>query len=337
MRTVFAGTPEFAAVALRAVLDSGHEVAAVFTQPDRPAGRGRTLRPSAVKVLAQERGVEVFQPATLRSARARTCLHALAPDVIVVAAYGLLLPPDVLCVPPQGCVNVHASLLPRWRGAAPVERAILAGDERTGVSIMLMDEGLDTGDILARSELAIGATECAGELRGRLAVLGAELLVATLDELPRARAHSRPQHGSEAIYAERISKHEARLDWSLSAEELDRVVRAMNPAPVAFTTVPTPRHGPRRLRIWRSRPGSGVTGEVAGQVLRGSRHKVEISTGHGRLTLVEVQEEGGRRMPVDEYARSQRLAPGTVLGLRTHRADRLPGTSAEPAAPNNGH
>jgi len=315
MRVVFAGTPDFAAVVLRGVLDSGHEVAAVFTQPDRPAGRGRTRRPSAVKVLAEERGIEVFQPATLRAAPARSCLHALAPDVIVVAAYGLLLPPEVLSIPPEGCVNVHASLLPRWRGAAPVERAILAGDERTGVSIMLMDEGLDTGDVLARSELAIGATECAGELRGRLAALGAELLARTLDDLPRARACSRPQQAIDAVYAERISKHEARLDWSRSARELDRVVRAMNPAPVAFTTVPTPRRGPRRLRIWRSRPRSGITEEVAGQVVRALRHEVEISTGHGRLVLVEVQEEGGRRMPIGEYARSQRLAPGTLLGL----------------------
>ena len=314
MRVVFAGTPEFAAVVLRGVLDSGHEVAAVFTQPDRPAGRGRSLRRSAVKVLAEERGIAVFQPATLRAARARACLHALAPDVIVVAAYGLLLPPEVLSVPPEGCVNVHASLLPRWRGAAPVERAILAGDERTGVSIMLMDEGFDTGDVLARSELAIGAAECAGELRGRLAALGAALLARTLDDLPRARACSRPQHAPCAVYAERISKHEARLDWSRSARELDRVVRAMNPAPVAFTTVPTPRRGPRRLRIWRSRPCSGITGEVAGQVVRALRHEVEVSTGHGRLALVEVQEEGGRRMPVGEYARSRRLAPGTLLG-----------------------
>ena len=315
MRVVFAGTPEFAAVVLRGVLDSGHEVVAAFTQPDRPAGRGRTLRRSAVKVLAEERGIAIFQPATLRAARARSCLQALAPDVIVVAAYGLLLPPEVLSVPSEGCVNVHPSLLPRWRGAAPVERAILAGDERSGVSIMLMDEGLDTGDVLARSELAIGPGECAGELRGRLAVLGAELLVRTLDDLPRARACSRPQHASDAVYAERLSKHEARLDWSRSARELDRVVRAMNPAPVAFTTVPTPRRGPRRLRIWRSRPRSGDTGETPGQVVRALGQEVEIATGLGRLALVEVQEEGGRRMPVGEYARSRRLAPGTLLGL----------------------
>ena len=299
---------------LRGLLDSGHEVAAVYTQPDRPAGRGRALRESSVKVLAKQHGISVAQPSTLRTTQAQSSLRALAPDIIAVAAYGLLLPPEILSMPREGCVNVHPSLLPRWRGAAPIQRAILAGDEHTGVSIMLMDEGQDTGDVLAQSEISIRPTDSAGDVHDRLAALGAGLLARTLDDLPRARARSWPQRASDAVYAARIAKHEACLDWERSARELDRVVRAMNPAPVAFTTVPTPRHGRRRLKVWRSRPISGNPEEVPGRVVRALRNEVEISTGDGRLALIEVQGEGGRRMPVGEYARAHALAPGTLLG-----------------------
>ena len=231
MRIVFAGTPEFAAVVLRGLLESGHEVAAAYTQPDRPAGRGRRLRASHVKIVAEEQGVPVRQPATLRSPESQASLRTFAPDVIAVAAYGLLLPPEVLAIPRDGCINVHASLLPRWRGAAPIQRAILAGDDRTGVSIMEMDEGLDTGAVLARSEVPILETDSAGDLHDRLAALGARVLVHTLERLHGARAEARPQRTSDARYAPRIAREEARLDWTRSARELDRVVRAMNPFP----------------------------------------------------------------------------------------------------------
>ena len=315
MRLVFAGTPDFAALVLRVLLASEHEVAAVCTQPDRPAGRGRALRPSPVKTLARARGIAVLQPATLRSPQAESNLRALAPDAIVVAAYGLVFPPAVLALPPQGCINVHASLLPRWRGAAPIQRAMLAGEQRTGVSIMSMDEGLDTGDVLARSETPIHPTDSAGDLHDRLARLGARLLVRTLDDLPRARAEGRAQNASDALYAPRITKDEARLDWQRSAVELDRCVRAMNPAPVAFTTAPAARgEGRRRLRVWRARPVAGSPGGAPGRVVRSSAGDIEVATGEGRLILAEVQPEGGRRMAARAYANAHPLAPGTVLG-----------------------
>ena len=315
MRVVFAGTPEFAAIVLRGLLESGHEVAAAYTQPDRPAGRGRRLRASPVKILAEARGIPVRQPATLRSPQAQASLRAFAPDVIAVAAYGLLLPREVLAIPREGCINVHASLLPRWRGAAPIQRAILAGDARTGVSIMDMDEGLDTGAVLARSEIPILEPDTAGDLHDRLAVLGARLLVHTLDRLPETRAEARPQLASDARYAPRIAKAEARLDWTRSARELDRVVRAMNPSPVAFTTVPAARSVRSRLRIWRARCVPGASGEAPGRVIRTSPDEVEVATGEDRLALIEVQAEGARRMPVGQYMNARPFAPGVVLGL----------------------
>ena len=315
MRIVFAGTPEFGAVVLLALLESEHDVVAAYTQPERPAGRGRTLRASPVKMLAEERGIPVVQPATLRAGGAQSTLCALEADVMVVAAYGLLLPREVLALPREGCINVHPSLLPRWRGAAPIQRAILAGDERTGVSIMHMDEGLDTGDILAQSEMSIHEADTAGDLDGRLATLGARLLVRTLHCLPRAKARARSQHSPDARYAARIAKFEARLDWMRSARELDRVVRAMNPSPVAFTTVPAAHGGRRRLRVWRAHPVPGAPGEAPGHVIRASPDEVEVATGEGRLALVEVQAEGARRMPVEQYVNAHPLPPGMVLGL----------------------
>lgn len=315
MRVVFAGTPEFGAVVLLALLESEHDVVAAYTQPERPAGRGRTLRAAPVKMLAEERGIPIVQPATLRAREAQSSLRALEPDVMVVAAYGLLLPREVLALPGEGCINVHPSLLPRWRGAAPIQRAILAGDERTGVSIMHMEEGLDTGDILAQSEMSIHEADTAGDLDGRLATLGARLLVRTLHCLPRARARS--QHSPDALYAARIAKFEARLDWMRSARELDRVVRAMNPSPVAFTTIPAARGGRRRLRVWRAHPVPGAAGEAPGRVMRTTPNQVEVATGEGRLALIEVQAEGARRMPVEQYINAHPLPPGMVLGLES--------------------
>ena len=317
MRVVFAGTPEFAALVMRALLESEHEMVAAYTQPDRPAGRGRRLRASPVKTLAEERGIAIFQPATLRAPVAQANLRALQPDVIAVAAYGLLLPREVLALPREGCINVHASLLPRWRGAAPIQRAILAGDGRTGVSIMHMDEGLDTGDVLAQAEVPILEADTAGDLHDRLAALGGPLLAHTLDRLPKAKAEARPQRASDARHAARITKEEARLDWARSARELDRVVRAMNPSPVAFTTLPLTTGTRHRLRVWRSRFVPGAHGETPGRVMRASPNEVEVATGEGCLALVEVQAEGARRMPVGEYMKAHPLAPGAVLGLRS--------------------
>ena len=316
MRVVFAGTPEFAALVMRVLLESEHEVVAAYTQPERPAGRGRRLRASPVKTLAEEHGIAVFQPATLRAPVAQVTLRDLQPGVIAVAAYGLLLPREVLAIPREGCINVHASLLPRWRGAAPIQRAILAGDERTGVSIMHMDEGLDTGDVLAQSEIPILETDTAGDLHDRLAPLGGRLLARTLDRLPLTKAEAQSQRDSDASYAARIAKEEARLDWACSARELERVVRAMNPSPVAFTTLPGTPGARRRLRVWRTRVVPGALGETPGRVMRASPNEVEVATGEGRLALLEVQAEGARRMPVGEYMNAHPLAPGGMLGLR---------------------
>ena len=319
MRVVFAGTPEFAAVVMLALLESGHEVVAAYTQPDRPAGRGRRLRASPVKKLAEDRAIAVLQPSTLRAPAAQAALRALKPDVLAVAAYGLLLPREVLAIPREGCINVHASLLPRWRGAAPIQRAILAGDERTGVSIMQIDEGLDTGEVLAQSEVAIMESDTAGDLHDRLAALGGRLLARTLERLPGARARAWPQHASDACYAARVSKEEAWLDWARSARELDRTVRAMNPSPVAFTTLPASRGRPRRLRIWRARALPGDSGERPGRVVRTNPDDIEVATGKGRLAILEIQLEGARRIPVGQFLNAHAIAPGTPLGLHAPR------------------
>ena len=316
MRVVFAGTPGFASTVLLALLGSRHEVVAVYTRPDRRAGRGRALRTSPVKRVAEAHGIRVRQPPVLRTKEVRARLREDAPDVIAVAAYGLVFPAEILRLPAGGCINVHASLLPRWRGAAPVQRAILAGDERTGVSIMLMDTGLDTGEVLASSATPIHPRDTAGDLLERLAVLGADLLVHTLDHLGEARSKARPQKASGALRAARIEKHEARLDWRCGAVALDRLVRAMNPEPGAFTTSPGPRTGgeQRRLKIWRARALAGSDAEPPGRVMVANGKEVQVATGRGRLALLEVQREGGRRMPIGAYVNAHPLAPGAVLG-----------------------
>lgn len=316
MRIVFAGTPGFASTVLRALIESRHEVVAVYTQPDRRAGRGRALRANPVKRFAEARGIRIRQPPDLRAKEVRARLREDAPDVIAVAAYGLIFPAEILALPAGGCINVHASLLPRWRGAAPVQRAILAGDEHAGVSIMLMDTGLDTGEVLASAATPIHPDDSAGDLRERLAALGADLLVHTLDHLNEARSKARPQNASGALRAARIEKHEARLDWRRAAVALDRLVRAMNPEPGAFTTLPELRtEGERRrLKIWRARPLAGTDAEPPGRVMAASRKEVQVAAGRGRLALLEVQREGGRRMPIDAYLNAHPLAPGAVLG-----------------------
>ena len=316
MRIVFAGTPGFAVTVLLGLLESRHDVVAVYTQPDRPAGRGRSLRASPVKRLAEAHGIPVLQPPSLRAKEVQAGLREHVPDVIAVAAYGLMFPAELLALPVGGCINVHASLLPRWRGAAPIQRAILAGDERTGVSIMLMDTGLDTGDVLASSATPIHASDTAGDLHERLAALGADLLVDTLDHLCEARAKARPQDASGTIHAARIQKHEARLDWRRNAVELDRLVRAMNPEPGAFTTLPGTRaEGKRqRLKIWRARPVTGTDTKPPGCVMVMNRNEIQVAAGRGHIALLEVQREGGRRMSIEAYVNAHPLAPGAVLG-----------------------
>jgi methionyl-tRNA formyltransferase len=301
LRVVFAGTPPFAAQALEALAAAGHEIALVLTQPDRPAGRGLKLTPSAVALAAERRGLPLHKPRSLKDEAAVLPLRALSPDVMVVAAYGLLLPQPVLDIPARGCLNIHASLLPRWRGAAPVQRAILAGDRVTGISIMQMDAGLDTGPVLAVAEIPIAADDDAGALTARLAALGAESIVSALQELPRLVP--RPQDNASATYAAKITPVEAVLDWTRAAEELARHVRAFNPVPGAFT-----RLGGEVVKVWQAAPSAGE-GEP-GRVLRDASGGLTVACGRGALELRLVQRAGGRRIAGSEFARGAKLGEG---------------------------
>ena len=291
MRVVFAGTPEFAAQALAALIAAGHQLALVLTQPDRPSGRGMALRPSPVKTLALEHGIEVFQPPTLRDAAAQARLQAVGADAMIVAAYGLILPQAVLDLPRFGCINIHASLLPRWRGAAPIQRAILAGDAESGVCIMQMEAGLDTGPVLLSAALPIAADETAGSLHDRLAELGAGLIVAALEKLPLAPT---PQADCGVTYAAKIEKSEAMLDWNQSAQQLARQVRAFNPFPGALATL-----GQLSVKVWRA---SAEAGEGSpGTILAGDRAGILVACGEGALRLTELQKAGGKRLSAAQF------------------------------------
>lgn len=300
MRLVFAGTPDLAALALRAIVAAGHEVRLVLTQPDRPGGRGMSLQPSAVKRLAVERGIEVFQPLTLKDAAAQARIAAVQPEVMVVAAYGLLLPQAVLDIPRFGCINIHASLLPRWRGAAPIQRALLAGDRESGVCIMQMEAGLDTGPVLLRGVCAIESGDTSGTLHDRLAGLGARLVVEALAGLPLPAT---AQATEGVTYAAKLGKAEALVDWSKSAQELDRHVRAFNPFPGAQA-----RLGGETVKLWQAAPADG-SGEI-GRILRVDRNGIVVACGAGALAVSELQKAGGRRLAVREFLAGHALKAG---------------------------
>jgi methionyl-tRNA formyltransferase len=309
LRIVFAGTPEFSVPALDALHAAGHLIVAVYTQPDRPAGRGRALASSPVKRRAEQLGLVVEQPATLRTPESQERLASHAPDVMVVVAYGLILPQPVLDIPRLGCINIHASLLPRWRGAAPIQRALLAGDTRTGISIMQMDAGLDTGPELLRRELAIGSRESGGELHDRLAPLGAAAIVEALAGVASGTLIARPQPEAGATYAAKIHKDEARIDWSRPTLEIDRLVRAFNPWPVAET-----RLDGEQVRIWEAQPAGkwghsylsggneGHSGfhdgkeEMPPGTVLDEPGRLVVATGDGALELLRLQLPG--RKPV---------------------------------------
>lgn len=308
LRVAFAGTPEFAATALGAIIAAGFEVPLVLTQPDRPAGRGMKLTPGPVKALALQHALTVDQPERLRSVEQRAALEASRPDVLVVAAYGLILPPAVLALPRLGCINIHASLLPRWRGAAPIHRAIEAGDSETGITIMQMDEGLDTGAMLLRRAVPILASDTTGSLHDRLAALGAELIVTVLDQLPGGTLSAIAQPEQGVSYATKIGKAEAAIDWRRPAEAIDRMVRAFNPFPGAFGIL---RQVP--VKVWRCEPvaGSGNPGQVIGADGTG----VVVACGEGALKLVELQRPGSRRLPVGEFLRGFEVLEGSRFAL----------------------
>lgn len=304
MRVVFAGTPPFAARALEALAAAGHAVVLVLTQPDRPAGRGMRLASSAVAQTAERFGLRLFKPARLRDPDSIAALREAAPDVIVVAAYGLILPREVLDIPASGCINIHASLLPRWRGAAPIQRALLAGDAKTGVTLMQMDAGLDTGAILAMHEVPIDIRDTAASLTASLSELGAQAIVDALAKIDSL--HATPQDNARATYAAKITKAEARVDWNRPSLEIDRAIRAFNPVPGAES-----RLGGEPLKIWEASPvaGSGRPGEV----LDAQAGRFVVACGGGALQLHVVQRPGGRRLKAADFLRGTPLAHGTLL------------------------
>jgi len=313
MRLVFAGTPEFARVAYSHLRDAGHEIALVLTQPDRPAGRGLKLKPSPVKQAALDDGVPVLQPRSLRldgrfpdEARAtQEALEAIQPDAMVVAAYGLILPRWTLDLPRYGCINIHASLLPRWRGAAPIQRAIEAGDHETGVTIMQMDEGLDTGDMLLWRSVPIG-DHTAGTLHDELAELSGTLIVEALDRLADNKLPATPQPRDGVTYAAKLDKAEARLDLTAPAEELARRIRAFNPFPGATLMLPELE---QPVKIWQAQALDEATAQAPGTVLRATPEGIDVATGSGVLRLLELQRAGGKRQPAATFIQGWSAAP----------------------------
>jgi methionyl-tRNA formyltransferase len=310
MNLVFAGTPAFAVPSLEALVAAGHRILAVYTQPDRPAGRGRKLAMSPVKEFALAQGLQVRQPVSLKTGDEVAALRALEPDAMIVIAYGLLLPASILAVPRNGCLNVHASLLPRWRGAAPIARAIEAGDRETGITIMQMDEGLDTGAMLLKSTEPIHDTDTAASLHDRLSTLGARTLVTVLARLADGGLAPELQDNAAACYARKLKKEEAVIDWTQDAASLHRRIRAFNPWPVAVTT-----WREERLRLWEVGPLSDEAVSAApGTVIGADGVGVRVATGAGVLALTRLQREGGRALPAGEFVNGTRLAVGERFG-----------------------
>ena len=303
MKIIFAGTPPFAAAALAALHRVGHQIQLILTQPDRPAGRGLKLKPSAVAEQAVRLGLNVSKPSTLKNDDIQIMLRALAPDVMVVAAYGLLLPQAVLDIPKYGCVNIHGSLLPRWRGAAPVQRAIEAGDNETGIAIMQMEAGLDTGPVLLARSCPIASDETSGTLFEKLTAIASVAIVDTLAHLPILQAQRQQDEG--VTYAKKIDKSEARVDWKMSALALERRMRAFDPSPGCETTLEGDR-----LKIWRAACLVRQTGQAPGTILEVTTDRLSVQCGEGALNLVSVQKAGGKRMKITEFLHGSTIQPG---------------------------
>lgn len=310
LKLIFAGTPDFAARHLAALLSSDHEVVAVYTQPDKPAGRGQKLTASPVKELALAHELPVYQPATLRQEEAQAELAALGADLMVVVAYGLILPKVVLDTPRLGCINVHGSLLPRWRGAAPIQRSIWAGDSETGVTIMQMDVGLDTGAMIRKVSCPIAADDTSASLYDKLAGLGPQALVDTIDTMAAGETAAEVQDGALANYAEKLSKEEARIDWSMEAAAIERCIRAFNPWPISWFEV-----AGQTVKVWQAAVVDSDQGQPAGTLLKADKQGIDIATGKGTLRLLTLQPPGKKAMSVADLLNSRRdwFEPGTQL------------------------
>ncbi len=315
LRIVFAGTPEFAVQHLKVLLgnDSAHEVVAVYTQPDRPAGRGKKLASSPVKTLAEIMGLPVYQPVSLKDPEQQLILTSLRPDLIVVVAYGLLLPPKILNIPKYGCVNVHASLLPRWRGAAPIQRAIEAGDTKSGVTIMQMDTGLDTGDMLNFVECKIASDETGGSLQNKMSAIGPSALLHTLEKIARGESVPVKQDSALSTYAAKLTKDEAFLDWSMPAEKLSRKILAFNPSQVACTTLNN-----EHVRIWHAEPSIACEAVIPGTIISTNNDGIQVGTGQGSLLITQLQLPGKNRLQASEVLRSKAVyfSPGNIFGQK---------------------
>lgn len=312
LRIIFAGTPEFAVPTLQALIGSTHQLLSVYTQPDRPAGRGRRPRPGPIKLLAEENAIPVYQPEALKDKQVIEAIEQQQADIMVVVAYGIILPVAILKLAKYGCLNVHASLLPRWRGAAPIQRAILAGDSETGVTIMQMDKGLDTGGVLKASKVEINDTDSGQTLHDRLSGLGARALLEVVNRIANGNKPTpQSQDEAHASYAHKLEKAEAEIDWAMSARQLDRQIRAFNPWPVAYTYVDN-----QPLRIWAGRCEEGMTEAEAGTIVSADRTGISVATGDGVITLTEVQPAGKKPMPAGDFvnARRDRIKPGIRLG-----------------------
>ncbi|HDX8378669.1 TPA: methionyl-tRNA formyltransferase [Aeromonas salmonicida] len=310
LKLIFAGTPDFAARHLAALLSSDHEVVAVYTQPDKPAGRGQKLTASPVKELALTHNLPVYQPASLRKEEAQAELASLGADLMVVVAYGLILPKVVLDTPRLGCINVHGSLLPRWRGAAPIQRSIWAGDTETGVTIMQMDVGLDTGAMIRKMTCPIAADETSTSLYDKLAELGPLALVETLNAMAAGETAAEAQDNALANYAEKLSKEEARIDWSMEAVAIERCIRAFNPWPISWFEV-----GGQTIKVWQAEVVDSEHSQPAGTLLKADKQGIDIATGLGVLRLLTLQPPGKKAMSVSDLLNSRRdwFEPGTQL------------------------
>ncbi|MEE1304618.1 MAG: methionyl-tRNA formyltransferase [Agathobacter sp.] len=308
MKVIYMGTPDFSVGALEAIIKAGHEVVLVVTQPDKPKGRGKAMQASPVKECALSHGLEVFQPTKIRESENVEYLRKFDADIFVVAAFGQILPKSILDMPKYGCVNIHASLLPKYRGAAPIQWAVINGDEVTGVTTMLMNEGIDTGDMIAKKQVRLAEDETGGSLFDRLAETGAELIVETMKMLEEGTAEFTPQNSEEATHTSMISKELGSIDWSKPAAEIERLIRGLNPWPSAYT-----RLNGKTFKIWKAQVAEGSSSDKPGTIIKIGKNELLVQTGEGALSLTEVQLEGKKRMDVGSFLRGCQIEEGIVL------------------------